>query len=67
MAGVQIAFVRPEGPDVSWLDKSSGHESANVCDCLCGSVANDPSLLFFVLRLDSELQETFRNPFEGHH
>ena len=25
-----------EGPDVSWLDKSSSHESAIVCVCLSG-------------------------------
>jgi hypothetical protein len=46
----------PEGPDVSWLDKSSSHESTNVCVCLRESVANDPSSKFVVLRPCGEYQ-----------
>ncbi len=44
----------PAGPDVSWLDKSCSHESANVRVCLCESVANNLSSLFVVLRLCGE-------------
>ena len=58
--GCSFFFSGPsEGPDVSWLDKSSSHESALsviICVGLPGrsfseawSVANDRSSLFVVL------------------
>jgi hypothetical protein len=56
MAVLHVAVVRPEGPDVSWLDKSSSHESIDVCGCLRGSVANDRSSLFVVPHLNGEYE-----------
>jgi hypothetical protein len=50
-----IFFTSPNGPDVSWLDKSSSHESIEMSESACravahrakagpcGSVANDRS------------------------